>query len=542
MIVRMMDRLQRRMRVVLAALLLILTAPPRFAVAQVFLPDDPHWIDPDRLDVPPPEPRIINDYYDFWIHTFGSPGEHEGAALNVNTLGEVPNSSWYTNRHYNDRLSPAALGAGPNTNGGPSESAPWRVVSGKTEGKALGMEIVDARGDRYLLKFDPADHLESASSAEVVATKLFYALGFNVPENYVVSLDRNMLVPGTEVEHERQEAPVSHEMIDMLLENAARYPDGRYRAVASKIIEGEILGPFAYYGTRPDDANDIFPHEARRELRGLRLMAAWINHTDARSINSLDVLVEEDGRRFVRHYLIDLGSTFGVGPEGLKPRWDGHEYILDIPSIFVRALTLGIAGLEWAAITYSNPDPIGRIDVEHFEPEGWRPQYPNPAFRRMDAADAFWAAKQIMHFTDEELRVIAEEAQYSDLAATDHLVSVLTGRRDKIGRRYLDFAGGLDRFDVVADSLIFVDLPAEHGFVPPDRVREVVWHEFDNRTGRIGNPIVATKLFGTRLPIPASAAPFIAVDIRTSGSGTTRAYLRSGGDGRRVVGIERSAR
>ena len=37
--------------------------------------------------------------YDFVVNTFGHPGERRDVrALNVNTVDEVPDSSWFTNR------------------------------------------------------------------------------------------------------------------------------------------------------------------------------------------------------------------------------------------------------------------------------------------------------------------------------------------------------------------------------------------------------------------------------------------------------------
>ena len=58
------------------------------------------------------------------------------------------------------------------------------------------------------------------------------------------------------------------------------------------------------------------PHEDRRELRGYGVFAAWLNHVDAKAINSLDMLVTENGRSFVRHNLIDFGSALGSGGVG----------------------------------------------------------------------------------------------------------------------------------------------------------------------------------------------------------------------------------
>ena len=36
------------------------------------------------------------------------------------------------------------------------------------------------------------------------------------------------------------------------------------------------------------------PHEDRRELRGYGVFAAWLNHVDAKAINSLDTLVTDE--------------------------------------------------------------------------------------------------------------------------------------------------------------------------------------------------------------------------------------------------------
>ena len=71
-------------------------------------------------------------------------------------------------------------------------------------------------------------------------------------------------------------------------------------------LDGKPIGRIRFAGTRPDDPNDIFPHEHRRELRGLSVFAAWLNHDDSRSVNTMDTLVREGSRSIVRHHLIDI--------------------------------------------------------------------------------------------------------------------------------------------------------------------------------------------------------------------------------------------
>jgi hypothetical protein len=57
-----------------------------------------------------------------------------------------------------------------------------------------GFLIEDSAGAKYLLKFDPPAYPELASGADVVVSKFFYALGYHVPENYIVRFDRDRLI------------------------------------------------------------------------------------------------------------------------------------------------------------------------------------------------------------------------------------------------------------------------------------------------------------------------------------------------------------
>ena len=92
-------------------------------------------------------------------------------------------------------------------------------------------------------------------------------------------------------------------------------------------MPGTVVGQFMFTGRRSDDPNDVFPHERRRELRGLRVFSAWLNHDDARAINSIDTYVEEEGRRYIRHYLQDFGSNLGSGSTSAQQPRGGYEYL-----------------------------------------------------------------------------------------------------------------------------------------------------------------------------------------------------------------------
>ena len=180
-------------------------------------------------------------------------------AENVNTLDEVPDSSWFTNRHGKRRQSIEELVRGPNTVDGP----PDRGVCSEARSGGLtpGFQIIDGRGDRYVIKFDPVGIPELSSAAEIIGTKLFYAMGYNVPENYIVRVDPEAgleIEPGTVLEDEFGDETL---LTRSFLRRVPRLPDGRVRVTASKYISGQPLGPFRCYGTHTDDPNDVISHD-----------------------------------------------------------------------------------------------------------------------------------------------------------------------------------------------------------------------------------------------------------------------------------------
>ena len=171
-------------------------------------------------------------------------------------------------------------------------------------------------------------------------------------------------------------------------------PNGRYRVLVSRFAEGAPLGNFRYYGTRPDDPNDIIPHEDRRELRAARVFGAWLNHDDSRGVNSLDMLQTDGARRYVKHYMFDFGSIMGSGTVFAQRHRAGNEYIVDWAPGWLTLATLGLYTRDWLHIDYPDvPPSVGRFEGHSFDPLKWRPEYPNTAFDNMRADDAFWAAR-----------------------------------------------------------------------------------------------------------------------------------------------------
>lgn len=518
--------------------------PP--AVAQRFLPDDPLWHDPDRMDMPLPEATPSAEGIrplEFLRRSVQGAENSPVPAKNVNTVGGVPNSSWYTNRHYRHPMSRAALRRGPNQEPGPSRQAPWRVMKLPADGALPKAIVRDSTGRRFRVFFDAPAHPEMATGAAMISSRLLHALGYNVPQHWLRRIRPEQVVP-------KSDSGITKAEVDSLLGAAAQHPDGSYRVLATRIPNVERrIGPFRFEGTRPDDANDVFPHEDRRELRGLRPIAAWIQHSKLRARHTLDVGVQVEGRRFVRHYLTDLHLTLGSGGAVPKTKWSGHEHVLELGRIFQRIGTLGLSGGEWAEGSPPDEAAIGHFDAEEFDPRTWRQEWPNPAFRRAGPADAFWAAKQVRHFSREDLEVIVATAEYSSDDVSEYILRTLAERRDAIGRAYLDWGGGLDRFEIQSGRLTFEDLRANYGWAPDTLRRTVTWRAYDNQEDDVSPILTQTQSTRESVPLPDYSTPYLRATLAVPQVGTTYVYVRQARQGqsspggamrRRVVGVDRT--
>jgi hypothetical protein len=521
-----------------------------------FLPDDPIGIDDDvAFDASGAKPIELSEIYDFASNTWGSPGDRSATrALNVNTLDEVPDSSWFTNRIGVRDMPIAEILRGPNKFQRLTADE-WTVVSGKGPGGFHpGFRAVHAGDPKqiYQLEVDPPSNPQMATGAEFIGTLIYHALGYHVVDVYPIRVhpDRIHIRPDATIRDASGRRRFTREDLDTVLRIAARDRDGRVYFSASRFEEGKDLGNFQYHGTRTDDPNDIHPHEHRRELRANRVFSAWLAHDDSRSLNSLNMLVEQDGRAHIRHYMYDFGAILGSATRFPDPVASGHEYYLD-KGASLRALgSVGLAVPPYIRANYPDiPPSAGFVASTAFEPERWRPNYPNPAFENMRRDDAFWGARLVARFSDEIIKAIVDAAGYDDSRAAAYLTKTLIARRDAITRVWLNAVNPIVDVTLAANgTLTFENAAVQANAAKPPSRYLVSWSRFDNTTGVHETVGDAAQSSEPRVSAPMallSGGEYVAASIRAEHPDHKRwndpvqVYFRRTSAGWKTVGIFR---
>jgi hypothetical protein len=531
-----------------------------FAIADVrsagprFYPDDPLAVDNDRvIDATGAHEVELDNYYDFLENSFGTPGDRtKKRAVNVNTIDEVPNSSWFENRIGRRDMSIAELVKGPDRD--VRFGTAWTIVRGKNRGFHPGFRAVDRSdptGTVYQLEFDPPRHPEMASGAEVVGAAFYHAFGYHTEEVYLTEIDPTAIEisPTATIRDPNGRRPFVRKDLTEILKNAARLPNGRIRVTAERFLDGDDLGRFEYHGTRADDPNDIYPHEHRRELRGSRVFAAWLNHDDSRAVNTMVLRHREGGKSYLKYYIVDFGSILGSATRFEDPPQAGREYILDRRPSLLTMLTFGLYVRPWLRF----PDPpvpaaVGRFSAEHFDPRTWVAEYPKAAYDNMREDDAFWAARIVARFSDAAIRALVEKGRYSDPAAVDSLVGTLIKRRDRIKEVWLTGINPIVNPTLSPEGeLRFENAAVVHGVGGSPDGYALRWSRFDNTTDT-HTPVGGEAMIkDSQARAPAgvlTGSDYVAVSIETRhpnfpGWKPVRVYFRRARDGWQTVGLDR---
>ena len=244
---------------------------------------------------------------------------------------------------------------------------------------------------------------EAATGAILVANKIFWALGYWQVENYLVSRssrsarDRESatVVPPSG----KQPADADERHRGRAAARRTAPPTAAYRAIAARALPGRPLGGFRYYGTRPDDPNDIVPHEHRRELRALKVFGAWTNLVDMKAGNTLDSLVTE--RRAQHRAPLPAGRRLDVRHR----RQRAARVRRRVGAPVRRRARSGSACTRSASScsrgrrsTYEENPAIGRFEGAYSTPPSGSRACRPPRSCAPAHDDTFWAARRVMAF------------------------------------------------------------------------------------------------------------------------------------------------
>jgi hypothetical protein len=474
-------------------------------------------------------------------------------ARNVTAFDEVPDSAWFTNRigvkkPKTDELLRGACRVEDILDGAKATPEKWVIDQGKPNGASPGFRMKIDGKKKYMFKTDSKEQPERPSAASAIGAAIYHAVGFYTSCEQIVYVDPKhlKLTPGLRfTANDGITKDFDQKAMEKVLTEATPRGD-TYRFQASAWLPGYLLGPFKYERTRSDDPNDVIPHEDRRDLRGARVLAAWLHHFDAREQNSMDSWIAADPKRpdsspgYVRHYYLDTSDVFGSewAFDGISRRL-GHSYLLDFGDIGLDFITFGTLVRPWEREKRTEGmEMFGYFHWREFEPDDWVNEYANPAFSRATEHDNAWMARILSRFDYEDIKALVTLGKFSNPDANAYLSEVLEMRLRKIAERYLLRLSPISDLRIEGENLCATDL-ARRRTVRPDE-------EFKYAASAGGAPLrVDTKPAGEIcMPLPAAAREgnYLVVSITNGASkGRLDAHLVDLGPGRgyKVVGLER---
>jgi len=427
------------------------------AAARFTIDTEPVWQVADDRPIAQPEIRRWNQiraYVDAqWLRPMDRllAIHRTSPARDLNAWDAVPASSWFTPGRAGKPpwMAPARTIPAPGAQQEPprpDHSGPLAVSEACLQGPASHLIVRDARGARYWIVFDEPEAPDRRTAAAVISSRLLDAAGYPVLPTVIDALAREELILDADARQVGEfggRHALTPEALDRFFARllsadpeAGRVQSTRLRIAAGRLPESTILGGFSPSGVRPDDPNDRIPHEDRRSLRGLRILACWLDLAGIRQDRTLDLYLYSE--RYVRHHLSGLGLTLGNHSRGQE----------DLPS----------------RLLY----PLDGFGTRGLDPITWSPAEPYLPFDEMQWGDALWGVRLLLAFTDAEIAAAVAAGRYGDRSLAAYIAGSLQERRDRIGQGWLAQVNSVDDFAVTAApggrwSLTAADLGVRHG-------------------------------------------------------------------------------
>ncbi|MBN1541628.1 hypothetical protein JW992_05745 [candidate division KSB1 bacterium] len=419
-----------------------------------FADRDPVWFVNDMRPIP--APRSVALYCsDTPLELFSEPVavrkvplSRDRSARDVNSLDQVPESSWFAPRLGRQNLTPQALTDGPVEDGPPQP--PLRALCLCRSAHLPTLLIQDQRGLCYWLKFDPPDSVGIRTATSFIVGRLFWAFGYHVPEEHLFAFSPNEIQIDPAADFHQSD-------LDSVFARIASPLHGHYRTAAVRIPDGLLLGPTLERGVRHDDPNDIHPREDRRVLRAFRVFAAFVNMPDISSRNTLDLYAGPDGEGAIKHYFVEFDDALGAYAARTGRFWAGHRRLFDIGDLMVAFFTAAFRVDAWEDMVPSPWPSVGVFESGRFNPFKWKEIHSYAPIRHCQPSDAYWAAKIVAALTPEHISCLVDAADYPHPGAAEYVKRVLLDRRRKIIDAFFLALSPIEFIEGHEERLYFLD-------------------------------------------------------------------------------------
>lgn len=369
----------------------------------------------------------------------------ETPALNVNNFDEIPDSAWFTNRVWRRDVALDELIRGPGNVVLPSAKA-FKVTAMGDAAVTQWLAVQGNDGSEYIFSFDRQDRPTMATGAAFIVSRVLFAAGYNIPPGNIVAVDPkwfSLLPQATLRKPEGSVRVATKDDLEIFFRRTTREARSRLiRAYVIKKPDGIHLGSFSFSGRR-HNSNDRISHQHRRELRGLDILCAWLDHRMVIDSHTADFFIPgADGRGFVKHYLIGFEGSLGNLSAALA-----H---IDEPTH--PQTKLKTTSMKFPPVTlYSRYELLPKreqptpFDAASLSPYWWEPWVPNPALWNATKRDELWGAAILSRFTDDRIAAIVRAANVEP-GVEANLLDVLGKRRDKLFNFWLERINPLGNF------------------------------------------------------------------------------------------------